>query len=247
MKMQRLILFLFVASGFFVPLTYSQTPSATARDVIDEVIEQAAKETSKSEKPIPPLSTSAAAETREDEYWCQKLLKASIQKYLPQGYSTLQTSLIEMTRAERSGGMHCKVSVTLQGPASFNAIRYRIYKNEMVADRGFDSLSEQLPQDVVVIADNLGYQHNRESRYKVPCRAFTTGKRTLTFVSCADQLAEIVVSGVSSQSYADNSVDSDTITRAGVLLETGIAALRGLAGDGMDDLWKEIFTKDKRK
>src|SRR5206468_8699416 len=143
--------------------------------------------------------------------------------------------------------MHCKVSVELQGPASFNAIRYRIYKNETVADRGFDSLWKQLPPDIVVLADNLGFQHNLESRYQVPCMAFTAGKRTLTFVSCANQLVEVVVSGVSSQPYTGKSVDSDTIRRAGMLLEAGIAALRGLAGEGIDDVWKETFGKDPKK
>jgi hypothetical protein len=77
--------------------------------------------------------------------------------------------------------------------------------------------------------------------------AFTAGKRHLTFVTCADQLAETVVSGVSSQPHNGNSIDTDTITRAGMLLEAGIAALRGVAGEGVDDLWKDIFKKDKKK
>jgi len=82
MKIQKLTPFVSFLSGFLMPMAYGQTPSATARDVISEIIEQAAKETSKSEKPAAQPSSSAAAETREDEYWCQKLLKASMQKYL---------------------------------------------------------------------------------------------------------------------------------------------------------------------
>lgn len=237
-----------LVSAFLVRLAHGQSPSPSAGDVVSEVIEQAAKDTSKAEKPQSQSSPAAsAAETADDEYWCQKLLKGSITKYLPEGYSNAQTSLIEMTPAEQAGGMHCKISVQLQGPASFNAIRYRIYKNETAADRGFDSLWKQLPPDIVVIADNLGFQHDLASRYQVPCVAFTAGKRDQTFVSCADQLADTVISGVSSQRYAGNSIDSETTRRAGILLEAGIAALRGQAGETIDGVWKDVFGKDHKK
>ena len=52
MKIQKLTPFVSFLSGFLMPMAYGQTPSATARDVISEIIEQAAKETSKSEKPV---------------------------------------------------------------------------------------------------------------------------------------------------------------------------------------------------
>src|SRR5205823_6151817 len=117
MEIQKLTPFVFFLSGF-LPMAYGQTSTPTPRDVISEVIEQAAKETSKNEKPAAQPSSSAAAETREDQYWCDKLLKAPIEKYLPNGYSNPKISLTEMTPSERAGGMRSKISVALQGPDS---------------------------------------------------------------------------------------------------------------------------------
>ena len=246
MKIQKLTPFVFFLSGFLMPMAYGQTPTPTARDVISEVIEQAAKETSKNEKPAAQPSSSAAAETREDQYWCDKLLKAPIEKYLPNGYSNPKISLTEMTPSERAGGMRSKISVALQGPDSFNAIRYRIYENEAAADRGLKSLSKGLPPDIAVIDGKMWFAHHLGDP-EVPCMAFTAGNRTLTFVTCADQRGGIVVSGVASQPNTGNSYQQDTIIRAGRLLETGIASLEAQAKQDLDEVWEKVFPKDQKK
>ena len=181
-----------------------------------------------------------------DEDWCQRVLKAPIEKYLPKGYSNPQISLIEMTAAERAGGMRCKISAVLQGPDSFNAIRYRIYENEAAADRGLKSLSNGLPPDIAVIDNKMWFAHHRGDP-ELPCMAFTAGKRTLTFVTCADQRGEIVVSGVSSQRYSGNSYQQDTTIKAGRLLEAGIASLEAQADKDLHDVWENIFEKDEKK
>jgi hypothetical protein len=64
-RLRRLVLFL---SSFFIPVVYAQTPTPTARDVISEVIEQAAKETSKNEKPTGDTTKLEPWQTSPDEF-----------------------------------------------------------------------------------------------------------------------------------------------------------------------------------
>ena len=67
----QLTWFVSLISPFLLPMTYGQSPSPTARDVISEVIEQAAKETSKNDKPngettkIEPWQTSPGEFAKE--------------------------------------------------------------------------------------------------------------------------------------------------------------------------------------
>lgn len=196
--------------------------------------------------PAPSSPSASDAGGSDDEYWYHKVLKAPIEKYLPDGYSKPQTSLIEMTPSERAGGMRYKLSVVLQGPDRFNAIRYRIYENEAAAERGLKSLSKDLPSDIVVI-DNKMWFAKHLGDPEVPCMAFTAGNRSLTFVTCADQRAEIVVSGVSSQPNAGNSYQQDTTIKAGQLLEAGIASLEAQVTQDFGDAWKKVFEKGQKK
>jgi hypothetical protein len=217
------ILFLQVS---VLPLVFGQTPtpgeSKSMKQMFDEALEQVRKDSkpavkdTKSEKP----SQTATPETQE---WCNRFLKAPIEKYLPKGYSNPQISLVEMTSAERTGGMRCKISVVLHGPDGFNAIRYRIYENEAAAERALNSLSKTLPPDITLIYDKLSYNHGTVSSpgRDSPCMVYTAGDRTQTFITCADQIKgePVVVSGVSSQPNAGNSFQDDTTARAGRLLE----------------------------
>jgi tetratricopeptide (TPR) repeat protein len=173
-------------------------------------------ETGVTNSPPPSSSTTDAAPADDQQELCDRLLGAPFEKHLPNGYSSPKASLTQMTAAEHTAGMVCKISVVLQGPDRFNAIRYRIYDNEVAAKRGFNSLSKELPPDIALIADNLQWESEKGGR--APCMAFTAGNRSLTFVACADQSGPIVVSGVSSQSNGGNSYDMDTVTRAGQLL-----------------------------
>jgi hypothetical protein len=179
-----------------------------------------------------------------DEDWCQRLLKAPIEKYLPKGYSNPQISLVEMTAAERSGGMRCKVSVVLQGPDRFAAIRFRVYQDGAAAARGLKSLSKLLPAGATLIADDLFYKHGTRdsSAPESPCMVFTAGDRTQTFVTCADQIEgePIVVSGVSSQPRDGSSYDMNTVDRAAKLLGAGMDNYKDLALD-------RAFGKDQKK
>jgi hypothetical protein len=192
------------------------------------------------------LPSPAAAAAGDENDWCRKLLKAPIQKYLPKGYSNPQVSLIDMTPAEHAAGMRYKISVLLQGRDSFNAIRYRIYDNDASAERAFKSLSKGLPADIAVIDDKMWYAKHIGDP-EVPCMAFTAGKRTLTFVTCADQFGNTIVSGVSSQPYAGNSYQQDTTIKAGQLLAAGAASLEAQADVDFDEAWKKIFRDDQKK
>src|SRR5438477_971454 len=64
----RLTWFALLLSSFFIRVVYAQTPTPTARDVISEVIEQAAKETFKSEKPTGDTTKLEPWQTSPDEF-----------------------------------------------------------------------------------------------------------------------------------------------------------------------------------
>ena len=179
-----------------------------------------------------------------DEDWCQRLLKAPIEKYLPNGYSNPKISLTEMTPTERAGGMRCKISVNLQGPARFNTIRFRVYEDAAAAERGLKSLSKTLPPDITVIDDRLSYHHGTVSSpgRDSPCMVYTAGDRTQTFVTCADQIEgePVVMSGVASQPRDGSSYDMNTVDRAAKLLGAGMDNYEDLALD-------RAFGKDQKK
>ena len=68
MKIQRLTRLVLFLSSSFIPVVYAQTPTPIARDVISEVIEQAAKETFKSEKPTGDTTKLEPWQTSPDEF-----------------------------------------------------------------------------------------------------------------------------------------------------------------------------------
>ena len=151
----------------------------------------------------------------DGESWCQKLLKASIEKYLPNGYSNPQISLTEMTPAERAAGLICKISVNLHGPDPFNAIRFRVFNSVAAAERGLKSLPKLVPE--ISVYESQPQLQGRDT----PCMVYTSGNRKLTFISCADQIksSPVVVSGVSSQPNNGDSYDNKLVFRAADLLE----------------------------
>src|SRR5947208_16238397 len=68
MKIQRLTWFALLLSSFVIRVVYAQSPTPTARDVISEVIKQAAKETSKSEKPTGDTTKLEPWQTSPDQF-----------------------------------------------------------------------------------------------------------------------------------------------------------------------------------
>jgi len=261
MKHGRLAAAILLLQAFLLLLAFGQTPTPrqgkTMDQLMDEALSSQKKETKKplSERLEEAIKRDVAAAasaypTPPERDLCQLLLKTPIQKYLPKGYSNPQISLTEMTAAERSGGMRCKISIILQGPDRFNVIRFRVYPDDAAAARGLKSLAKVLPPDATLIYDDLSYNHGTVSSpgRDSPCMVFTAGDRTQTFVSCADQIdgEPIVVSGVSSQPNDGNSWSSDTNGRAGKLLEAGIASLEAQASEDLDDVWKKIFGKDQK-
>jgi hypothetical protein len=68
MKIQKLTWLAAIVSAFLLPAAYGQSPSPTAKDIISEVIEQAAKETSKNEKPTNQTTQLEPWQTLPDEF-----------------------------------------------------------------------------------------------------------------------------------------------------------------------------------
>jgi hypothetical protein len=254
MKVHKLTRLILLLSLFLTASAYGQTPtpreSKTMKQMFDEALEQVRKDSKPAAKDTKSEQPSQTA-TLETQDWCDRLLKAPIEKYLPKGYSNPQISLIEMTPAERTGEMRCKISAVLRGPAGFNAIRYGIYESAAAAKRGLNSLSKTLPPDITVIYDDLSYNHGTVSSpgRDSPCMVYTAGDRTQTFITCADQIEgePVVVSGVSSQPNAGNSFQDDTTARAGRLLEAGVVSLEAQAGQDRDEVSKKVFGKDGKK
>ena len=162
------------------------------------------------------------------EELCDLLLKGKIDKTLPDGYSHPQISSTEMTAEERAGGMLCKISVNVQGPDPFNAIRFRVYKNAAAAERGLKSLAKMVP-DITVLDDKVYYRED------TPCMVYTAGNRPLTFVTCADQVRDgvIVVSGVASEPNNGNLWTNTTVLKAGHLLKAGLHSFSHMVADAM--------------
>ena len=377
MRMQKFTLFVFFLSGFVIPVAYTQSPTPPGRDVLSEIIEQAAKETSKNEKPaggtlklepwqtspdelakevqrlfskgadeselakrfhgkqvhwpgivarvekkasgagviagvwitdvslVAPDGTSAyigllaldfpnfvmpadkhirfgatlsdvstmpvinekdhskktavMIETEGDtavieeqakpqqiraqeNFWCNALLKSAVdEKDLPQGYSRPQITSLEMTRDETAGGMLCKISVALQGPDRFNAIRFRFYRDFAAAERGLKTLAQMVP-GLTVIDEKLFYGAD------TPCTSYTAGGQPLTFVTCAEvaDAYPVVISGVSSQARNGNSVTSDTIIKAGRLFNAGKKHWVSIMADNIEQIAKEFDEMGKK-
>jgi len=241
MTVRRLTRPMLVLSLFLVGAAYGQTPSQgkTMNQLMDEALSSQKKEplSNRLEESIKRsvAAAASASPTPADQDLCQPLLKAPIEKYLPKGYSNPRISPTDMTAAERSGGMRCKISVLLQGPDRFDAIRFRVYEDTAAATRGLKSLAKLLPADATLISEDLSYNDGTISSpgRDSPCMVFTAGDRTQTFVSCADQLegTPVVVSGIASEPRAGNSFDTNTSTRAGKLLKAGMANYRDMALD----------------
>ena len=206
-------------TGTIVPLALSETPSPgeskTLRQMVDESLEKtygkpAVKDAKKEQ---PTRQTSAATSDTED--WCDKLLKAPIDKNLPEGYSNPKVSLTEMTPEELAGGMICKISVTLHGPDPFNFIRFRVFNSVAAAERGLKSLPKLVPE--ISVYESQPQLQGRDT----PCMVYTSGNRKLTFISCADQIkgSPVVISGVSSQPNDGESYDNKLVFKAADLLE----------------------------
>jgi hypothetical protein len=64
----QLTWFVSLISPFLLPMAYGQSPSPTASDVISQVIEEAAKETSKNEKPNGETTKLERWQTSPDEF-----------------------------------------------------------------------------------------------------------------------------------------------------------------------------------
>ena len=225
-----------------------QTTHNGTGKTIDDVISEAAQENTSakySEETKTPLSkekekglneamdldrASAVSSAVAPEELCELLLKGKIDKTLPDGYSHPQISSSEMTAEERTGGMLCKISVNVQGPDPFSAIRFRVYKNVAAAERGLKSLAKMVP-DITVIDDKVYYGQD------TPCMVYTAGNRPLTFVTCANQVPDgvIVVSGVSSQPKNGNSWANTTVLKAGHLLKAGLHCFSRVVADGLFD------------
>jgi hypothetical protein len=64
----QLTWFVSLISPFLLPMAYGQSPSPTASDVISQIIEEAAKETSKNEKPNGETTKLEPWQTSPDEF-----------------------------------------------------------------------------------------------------------------------------------------------------------------------------------
>jgi hypothetical protein len=179
--------------------------------------------------------------TAQENFWCNALLKSSVdEKDLPQGYSHPQITSLEMTPDETASGMLCKISIVLQGPDKFDAIRFRFYRDFAAAERGLKTLAQMVP-GLTVINEKLFYGSD------TPCMSYTTGSQPLTFVTCA-QVADaysVVISGVSSQARNGNSVTTDTISKAGRLFDAGKKHWVTIMADNIEQIAKEFDEEGK--
>jgi hypothetical protein len=146
-----------------------------------------------------------------------------------------------MTPAETASGMLCKISIVLQGPDRFNAIRFRLYRDFATAERGLKTLAQMVP-GLTVINEKLFYGAD------TPCTSYTAGSQPLTFVTCAEVADDysVVISGVSSQASNGNSVTSDTIIKAGRLFNAGKKHWASIEADNIEQIAKEFDEKRKK-
>jgi hypothetical protein len=180
--------------------------------------------------------------TAQENFWCNALLKSPVdEKDLPQGYSHPQITSLEMTPAETASGMLCKISIVLQGPDRFNAIRFRFYRDFAAAERGLKTLAQMVP-GLTVINDKLLWGAD------TPCMSYTTGSQPLTFVTCAEvaDAYSVVISGVSSQDRNGNSVTADTIIKAGRLFAAGKKHWVSIMADNIEQIAKEFDEEGKK-
>jgi lipoprotein NlpI len=192
--------------------TNPQDLGSTMDQIIKDSVDRVTKD-SKGAGGGADLPQSNETATPHVKAWCEALLKAAMSN-LPQGYSHPQISSTELTAEERAAGVICKISVNLQGPDPFDAMRFRIFSSVAAAERGLKSLPKLVPD--ISVFESQPQIHGRDT----PCMVYTSGNRTLQFISCADQVkgTPIVVSGVSSERYRD-SYSSDTVLKAAGLLE----------------------------
>ena len=220
----------------------SKSGQAKGGDVWDQLINEAAQGT-KSDKRSSEQSKSEEPKSGDEDFWCDTLLKTRVDEAnLPKGYSHPQISSLDMTADEVASGMLCKISVALQGPDAFNAIRFRFYRDFAAAERGLKSLAKMVP-GITVVNDKLFYGED------IPCMAYTTGNQPVTFVTCAnvDASYSLVISGVSSQPKKGNSVISDTIVKAGRLFNAGKKHWGSIMFNNIEQIGKDVFGPDEKK
>src|SRR5205823_2458362 len=222
-------------------------------DVWDQIIKQSADQVNKDRQngagaDLPQRNQTT---TPDAKGWCEQLLKANVSN-LPPGYSNPRISSTELTPQERAAGVICKITVNLQGPDPFDAVCFRIFNSVAAAERGLKSLPKLVPE--ISVFESRPQIHGRET----PCMVYTSGNRTLQFVSCADQVkgTPIVVSGVSSERYRD-SYSMNTVFNAGSLLEaaehhcasitSGLGFVTSPAASHVEQLFDEGNNEIKQK
>jgi hypothetical protein len=82
-----------------------------------------------------------------------------------------------MNSKERAAGMVCKISITVQGPSSFSAIRYRVFRNSAAAEKGLRSMGDLSPE--IAVIKNVGINMWDEYADIAPasCMVYTAGDR----------------------------------------------------------------------
>jgi hypothetical protein len=165
---------------------------------------------------------------------CRVIQKARFDlRDFAKGYGKPVGSLLDLTQQERSGGMVCKFSIELSGPAPFSAIRYRVFQSEGAARDGLRSMTTAVPGLRVI--DRFS---RRLFEKTAPCFAYTTGATPLTFVTCAqpsEMFPLIIGSGVSSETTAGQAYNERTVSAALALLESGHLHLISAAVGGLAD------------